>query len=120
MSGIPTKAKKLVIKDSKNTDDKGMVVFKDVPVNNYVICVDDSKNFMGNEKSLELIGEQVIQESFNLFIELKPQEHSFTEIVLQDEAGQNISQASVTALLLTTTEPLEVDRNFIINSRLSV
>ena len=88
-------------------------MFDNVPLSNYVICVKDSKNFMGNEKSLDVIGEQVVQPSFNIFIEIKPQVYSFTEIRLQNEEEQNISKATVTALLLSNKESIAVARTLL-------
>ena len=101
---------KLVMKATRLTSEDGSVVFDDVPLSNYVICVEDSKNFMGNEKLLDLTGEQVVQPSFNIFIEIKPQIHSFTEITLKNEEEQDVPKATVTALLLSISEPIEVDR----------
>ncbi len=94
----------------KVTNEEGAVTFENVPINNYIISVEDSKNFMGNEKSLNLISERTIQPSFSLFIELKPQVYSFVELNLTDERGAKATQASVSAILLATNEMLEVDR----------
>jgi len=94
------------------TNEEGAVVFENVPINNYIIAVEDSKNFMGNEKSLNLISERVIQPSFSIFIELKPQVYSFVELDIQDDRGYKPNNAAVSALLLNTTEPLDVDSIF--------
>lgn len=102
------------------TSEDGSVVFDDVPLSNYVISVEDSKNFMGSEKSLDLIGEQVVQPSFNIFIEVKPQIHSFAEIALRNDEDQPVSKATVTALLLSISEPIEVDRRVFYQCRVSV
>jgi hypothetical protein len=108
--------RRLVTKATLLTNEDGSVIFENVPLSNYVICVEDSKNFMGNKKSLDLIGEQVVQPSFNIFIEIKPQVHSFTEITLKNEEEQNVSKATVTALLLSISEPIKVDRTLPYNN----
>ena len=94
----------------KLTDDKGAVTFENVPINSYIISIEDSKNFMGSEKALNLISERTLQPSFTLYIELKPQVYSFVEVDLVDDRGFKPSQANVDVLLLQLSEPLEVDR----------
>jgi hypothetical protein len=93
----------------KLTNEEGAAVFDNVPINNYLICVEESKNYMGNEKGLNLISERTIQPEFSVFIELKPQISSFVEISFKDEEGRKIENAEVTALLLAVTEPIETD-----------
>eukprot|EP00826_Nyctotherus_ovalis_P054316 TRINITY_DN7104_c0_g1_i7.p1 TRINITY_DN7104_c0_g1~~TRINITY_DN7104_c0_g1_i7.p1 ORF type:complete len:559 (-),score=139.57 TRINITY_DN7104_c0_g1_i7:123-1799(-) len=79
-------------------------------MDNYVIEVEESKNFQGNKKCLELLNERIVQPSFNVFIEVRPQSNSFVELVLEDTRKQRITHAIVTATLLATREPLEVHR----------
>ena len=80
----PAKAQKIVPTQMKTTGEDGSVAFANVPIDNYIISVEDSKNYMGNSKSLNLINERVVQESFCLYVELKPQICSFLEVTIQD------------------------------------
>ena len=85
-----------------------------MPMDNYIITVEESKNYQGSKKTLDLLNEKIIQPSFNLFIDLKPQYNSFVELTLENESGKKITQATVTAILLSTNEPIEVLRNYLI------
>ena len=107
---MPVKKRKQPSAIVRTTDDQGAVVFENVPINNYVIMVEESRNFMGNNKLLNLISERTIQPSFSVFIELKPQISSFVELALSDEGGYKAENATVTALLLATTEIADTDR----------
>jgi hypothetical protein len=114
MSAMPAMQRKPTAASNnvfKTTDETGTAVFDNVPVNNYIIAVEESKNYMANQKALNLIGERTIQPSFTIFIELKPQILSFVELKLVDEGNYKIDKAMVTALLLSTTETAETDRN---------
>jgi hypothetical protein len=92
------------------TDESGTVIFVNVPINDYLISVEESKNFLPGEKRLDLIGERTIQPEFHQFIELKPQISSFAQIQLIDVDGRNVEGATVSALLLELSENLETDR----------
>lgn len=92
------------------TNDAGNVVFVNMPINNYVIAVEESKNYLPTEKRLELIGESTIQPAFQVFIELKPQISSFVQVKLVDEEGRKIEGAKVSALLIELSENTEIDR----------
>ena len=86
------------------------MVFENVPIDDYIITVEDSKNFMRNERTLELSNERVVQPSFNVFIELKSQTHSFFELTLLNEDDEEITKATVHARLLSPNT--EVSRKF--------
>ena len=88
------------------------MVFKNVPIDDYTIAVMDSKNYTGNRKRLDIIGERVVQPSFSIFIELKPQVCSFLELTFEDNEQNIISKASVNAILLATKEPIQIDRMY--------
>lgn len=94
----------------KTTDATGTAVFESVPINNYIIAVEESKNYLGTQKGLNLISERTIQPSFTVFIELKPQVSSFVEISLVDENRYKLEKAAVTAQMLTIDGMLESDR----------
>lgn len=81
-------------------------------MDNYLITVEESKNYQGNSKSLELLNERIVQPLFTVFIEVKPQNNSFVEVAIEDCDEQRITNANVTAILLGTQEPLEVHRKF--------
>lgn len=91
------------------TDDTGTVVFANVPVNDYLISVEESKNYLPTEKRLDLIGERTIQPVFQVFIELKPQISSFVQVKLVDEDGKKVEGANVSALLLELLENVDID-----------
>ena len=95
------------------TGESNSVIFTDVPIDNYFITVEDSKNYQGNMKSLELLNEQIIQPSFSLFIELKPQTNSFVELTLENEKGQKVTHANVTAILLAAHNSVNTNRIFL-------
>ena len=88
----------------QQTDITGHLEFANVPINNYLIRVEESKNFLGNEKMLNLIAERTIQPRFEVFIEIKPQTSSFVEVAVKNEENIELEEASVTALLLTSFE----------------
>ena len=93
------------------TDDTGMAMFEHVPINNYLISVQESKTFLGGEKRLDLVAERTIQPLFKVFIELKPQTSSFLAVTVFDEETRVVDNATVAALLLTTHDQSESDRS---------
>ena len=102
------------------TGESNSVIFTDVPMDNYFITIEDSKNYQGNMKSLELLNEQIIQPTFSLFIELKPQTNSFVALTLENEKGQKITHANVTAILLAAHDSVNTNRIFLIYHRIHV
>jgi hypothetical protein len=102
----------------RTTDEDSSVVFENVPIDDYIITVEDSKNFMGNGRTLELLNERVVQPSFNVFVELRPQVCSFLELSLLNENKEKITNAAVHAVLLPTDS--EVDRKFNLSYRIYI
>ena len=92
------------------TNENGMVTFQNVPINNYVIRVAESKRYLSAEKRLDLVSERTVQPTFDVFIELKPQTASFVEVRVLDQQGLRIEDANVTALLLEPEESIVPDR----------
>jgi len=89
-------------------------------MDNYIITVEESKNFQGNKESLDLLNERIVQPSFEVSIEVKPQTNSFVEFSIEDSKGQKITHATVTAVLLPTQEYVEVHRKLFLSFRIHI
>lgn len=95
-------------KDKRNTamtTERGIATFNKIPVDNYIIQVEASKNYLDNSKELNLIAETTLQKEYQVFIDVKPQTSSFVSMSLFAEEGKIVEKANVTAMLIAKENP---------------